>query len=85
MAYNKKIQVKKQKADAVLPDNIEWEAYKKTMMDEGKIIKWDMSAFDDDGIATIDIITDSEDTWNDIRLKSLNIRKKGDFKIVSAV
>lgn len=85
MAYNKKIQVKKQKPDAVLPDNIEWEAYKKTMMDEGKIIKWDMSAFDDNGIATIDIITDSEDTWNDIRLKSLNIRKKGDFKIVSAV
>ena len=48
-------------------------------MDEGKIIKWDMSAFDDDGIATIDIITDSEDTWNDIKLKSSSIRNKGDF------
>ena len=53
-------------------------------MDEGKIIKWDMSAFDDDGIATIDIITDSEDTWNDIKLKSSSIRNKGDF-VVSAV
>ncbi len=81
MAYNKKIRVKKQKADAVLPDNIEWKAYKKTMIDEGKIIKWDMSEFDNDGVATIDIITDSEDTWNDIKLKSLNIRKKGDFVV----
>ena len=83
MAYNKTITVTKNTADAVVPENKEWVTYRDDLISQGKITKWDMSDFNSDGEATIEVVMDSEGTWNDICAASNSIRVKGDFTVTS--
>ena len=83
MAYNKTITVIKNSSDAVIPENKEWVAYRDDLISKGKITKWNMSSFNSGGKATINVVVDSEGTWNDICSASNAIRVKGDFTIVS--
>ena len=83
MAYNKTITVTKKTSDAVIPESKEWVTYRDGLISEGKITKWDMSDFNSDGEATIEVVMDSEGTWNDICAASNSIRVKGDFTITS--
>jgi len=83
MAYNKTITVTKNTADAVIPESKEWVTYRDDLISQGKITKWDMSDFNSDGEATIEVVMDSEGTWNEICAASNSIRVKGDFTITS--
>tara|TARA_B100001115_G_scaffold182367_1_gene178446 strand:- start:3020 stop:3274 length:255 start_codon:yes stop_codon:yes gene_type:complete len=83
MAYNKKIIVRKDNPKDALPESTEWVAYRDNLISQGKIIKWDMSAFNADGIATINIAVDSEGTWTDIHSTSAKIRDNTGTKIIT--
>ena len=84
MAYNKKIIVTKDNPKDALPESTEWVAYRDNLISQGKIIKWDMSAFDADGTATINIAVDSEGTWTDIYNTSAKIRDNTGITITRA-
>jgi hypothetical protein len=83
MAYNKTITVTKNTTDAVIPENAEWITYRDGLISQGKITKWNMSDFNSDGEATIEVVMDSEGTWNDICAASNSIRVKTDFTVTS--
>ena len=74
MTYNKTIIVTKDNPEQALPENTEWIAYRDNLISQGKIITWDMSSFDANGNATINITVDSEGTWTDISNTSAEIR-----------
>lgn len=73
MTYSIKLQVKRLSSDATLPNNKEWNDFRQSMIDSGKIKKYEVSDFSSEGIATIDYIFDDEKSWQEVKDKSANI------------
>ncbi len=73
MTYSIKLQVKRLSSDATLPNNQEWKNYRQSVIDSGKLIKYEVSDFDSKGIATIDYVFDDQATWKEFKDKSADI------------
>ena len=84
MAYHKNLKVQRLKEDATPPVNAEWEEFKSYLKSTGQLIKWEASEFDSDGKATIHVITNTPESWNQIREKSSELQLwHADFRISS--